>query len=354
MHTERQKHLSARVAIAVTASLAMALLGSAQSIRPAGADTARRLHETETKLAALEDQIAAAQAEQATLQRTLSSLLVKIDATKRQIEAAGAEIAALRAIERAVQRAADADQALLDHRAADAYMDPLGSIDVILGATSFQDLQSRLVYVGAVAQSDQTLIDALTAKVAELDADRLKETSLRAWLQSSARSLAAQASALSAGLARQRDLVSALDGHVRDAKALVKQLQDNRAREIALARLQRERARQPKPPPSPPPSSGSIHSMISHQFAPLGETTVSQALCVADRESGDNPNAVNPSSGAAGVFQFLPSVWPALSSSAGYGGRSAFDARANIGTAEWDVANFGWADWRSDSAACGL
>jgi hypothetical protein len=152
--------------------------------------------------------------------------------------------------------------------------------------------------------------------------------------------------------------VSRLDADIRDAKALVKQLQDKRAQEIALEKLQRERARQPKPapkpPPAPPPSSGSIDSMISEQFAPLGQTTVAQALCVADHESSDNPNAVNAYGGGAGVFQYLPSVWPALSSSAGYGGRSAFDTGVNIGTAEWDVANFGWADWQSDAAACNL
>ena len=31
--------------------------------------------------------------------------------------------------------------------------------------------------------------------------------------------------------------------------------------------------------------------------------------CVIQRESGGNPTAVNPSSGAAGLYQFLPSTW---------------------------------------------
>jgi peptidoglycan hydrolase CwlO-like protein len=153
MHIERQARSSGRAAIAVMASLGLALLGSAQAIRPAGADTARQLHQAEATLASLEDKIASAEAEQTTLQRSLSSQLVKIDGTERQVEAAGAEIAAIQANERAVQQQVDADQALLDHRAADAYMDPLGSIDVILGATSFQDFQSRLVYVGAVTRA---------------------------------------------------------------------------------------------------------------------------------------------------------------------------------------------------------
>jgi hypothetical protein len=34
--------------------------------------------------------------------------------------------------------------------------------------------------------------------------------------------------------------------------------------------------------------------------------------CVIQRESGGNPAAVNPSSSAGGLYQFLPSTWAAL------------------------------------------
>ncbi len=39
--------------------------------------------------------------------------------------------------------------------------------------------------------------------------------------------------------------------------------------------------------------------------------------CVISRESGGNASAVNPTSGAGGLYQFLPSTWASL----GYGGR---------------------------------
>ena len=42
--------------------------------------------------------------------------------------------------------------------------------------------------------------------------------------------------------------------------------------------------------------------------------------CVISRESGGNPRAVNPSSGAGGLFQFLPSTWASLGFAAGYPG----------------------------------
>jgi resuscitation-promoting factor RpfC len=42
--------------------------------------------------------------------------------------------------------------------------------------------------------------------------------------------------------------------------------------------------------------------------------------CVISRESGGNPRAVNPSSGAGGLFQFLPSTWAGLGYGSAYPG----------------------------------
>lgn len=122
--------------------------------------------------------------------------------------------------------------------------------------------------------------------------------------------------------------------------------------ELRAARLERWKgwvehkqwhAKQVPPDPRPPTPgySGSVPDLIrsifpSSQWAP--------ALCTADHESGFNPSAHN-SSGASGVFQFMPSVWPGFSSSAGYGGSSVFNAVANVATAAWVVANYGWYPW---------
>ena len=68
--------------------------------------------------------------------------------------------------------------------------------------------------------------------------------------------------------------------------------------------------------------------------------------CVISRESGGNPRAVNPASGAGGLYQFLPSTWAVLGYASAYPGgaqtapvsvqRAAF-ARlyAQAGTAPW-------------------
>lgn len=68
--------------------------------------------------------------------------------------------------------------------------------------------------------------------------------------------------------------------------------------------------------------------------------------CVIAAESGGNPEAVNPSSGAGGLFQFLPSTWAALGYAGSYPGgaqtapasvqEAAFaKAYAESGTAPW-------------------
>jgi peptidoglycan hydrolase CwlO-like protein len=62
---------------------------------------------------------------------------------------------------------------------------------------------------------------------------------------------------------------------------------------------------------------------------------VEQALAVMQCESGGNPDAVNPYSGASGLFQFLKGTWAIASSRAGFGGFSRFDPEANIAAAAW-------------------
>jgi resuscitation-promoting factor RpfC len=79
-----------------------------------------------------------------------------------------------------------------------------------------------------------------------------------------------------------------------------------------------------------------------------GSVTPSSAYeaCVIRRESGGNPSAVNPSSGAGGLYQFLPSTWASL----GYSGlpqdapasvqQQAFDKLyAQAGTSPWSPSD---------------
>lgn len=58
-------------------------------------------------------------------------------------------------------------------------------------------------------------------------------------------------------------------------------------------------------PPPPRRSSGA-------QVTSVNGTIGSMQACIIARESGGNSRAVNPSSGAGGLYQFLPSTWHAL------------------------------------------
>jgi hypothetical protein len=64
--------------------------------------------------------------------------------------------------------------------------------------------------------------------------------------------------------------------------------------------------------------------------------------CIISRESGGNPRAVNPYSGAGGLFQFLPSTWRSL----GFGGLPE-DASVATQWAAFDkeVALSGYSAW---------
>lgn len=69
-------------------------------------------------------------------------------------------------------------------------------------------------------------------------------------------------------------------------------------------------ASSPASPASPAPA-GAADPPASPAPASAGAPGSFQA-CVIAAESGGNPRAVNPSSGAGGLYQFLPSTWAAL------------------------------------------
>lgn len=72
--------------------------------------------------------------------------------------------------------------------------------------------------------------------------------------------------------------------------------------------------------------------LIERYFA---SDLVLDALVIMQCESLGDPNAVNPYSGASGLFQFMPATWAVASVSAGVGDRSVFDGEANIIAASW-------------------
>lgn len=76
-------------------------------------------------------------------------------------------------------------------------------------------------------------------------------------------------------------------------------------------------------PASSSSGSGSYSAPVHHSYSSSSYSSPSSTSsaysggssfqrCVVSRESGGNAHAVNPSSGAGGLYQFLPSTWHAL------------------------------------------
>ena len=101
------------------------------------------------------------------------------------------------------------------------------------------------------------------------------------------------------------------------------------------------------PPPSPRPVE-EWRSLVTAYFA---ASDVDKALRVISCESGGDPNAVNRSSGAAGLFQHIPRYWPDRAVAIGLAGASIYDPVANVAAAAWLVYTEGWSPWNA-SAGC--
>lgn len=91
-------------------------------------------------------------------------------------------------------------------------------------------------------------------------------------------------------------------------------------------------------------SEPDVRTLVAEFFRP---EDVNKAVRVAFCESSFNPAAVNPATGASGLFQHLPEHWAERSDAAGWTGSSIFDARANVAVAAWLLYDFpgGWTHW---------
>ena len=277
------------------------------------------------------------------LQSQVVGLFDQLDHVSQDIERVRADMARVDDRISALSRQIQARQQLLDRRAAEAYMaGRAGWVESVLGASSFTEVGDALEFLGAVSRKDADLLLSLEHRREEIELERARLNALEKELRGRRERLHATAADLVEGLRLQRALVraseegTAADAEVGDAPA-------------------------PQPPPAQPASSPStsalgreaVIELVRGEFASLGSGTVELALCVAERESGFDPLAVNPTTGAAGLFQFLPSTWETLRELAGWTGASVFDARANVAVSAWTVARYGWHPWRSVAAACG-
>jgi peptidoglycan hydrolase CwlO-like protein len=333
--------------------LAMGVLCTlAVASAPVRADTKSDLKASTNRLNDLITRIQTASAELSALRGQISDLLAEVDANRRALEQTDAAIITSRQQASGLQAQIDAEQAALDARAVQAYeQGPGEALEAILDASSFADLQGRMEALQIVANTDDAMIQSLRARRAGLTATRSDLQALQARIDEVQARLAQMVAALRTAVTMQEDAMTSLQSDKAAAESLIARLKAKRERERARQALAEAGGAVLQPGP-PPPGTQAVRDMIVWYFSPMGQRNVDLALCVGYRESRYQADAVNASSGASGVFQFMPFLWPIVSKAAGWGGASVFDAKANVAVAAWTAANYGWSPWNSDSDVC--
>jgi len=121
-----------------------------------------------------------------------------------------------------------------------------------------------------------------------------------------------------------------------------------RALEEELKAIRLELDEPPVPSELEAPGVERWRNLVAQHFP---ASRVEEAMSIMDCESGGDPTARNPRSGAAGLYQFLPRTWSHASAQAGVGHLSVEDPEANIAAAAWlteysvSRGNRAWSHW---------
>ena len=262
------------------AFLVLAGLGPFAMVQPAAAGTADRIDSVKAQLAAAADRASR-------LDQDLAGLQAQIDVNQRRIATERSELRGLARV---------------------LYAEPT-SLPLLLAES-------------------HSLGEAMT-RWSDLAVAGRRAAALKRSLTADERSLEQQLAQIKATRAEQR-------GQIEQLNAQFAQLQAQAAAEAAAA--------QAAPPATTRPAHvppEAIRAIIVAAFSSLGQAAVTWALRVAACESGYNPYAVNRSSGAAGLFQFLPSTW----AHSPWAAQSPFDPVANSQAAAWLYSRSGPNQW---------
>src|SRR6266545_467144 len=221
-----------RLASAATAVVLFALCTSL----PVHADTASELAAAKKRLSALENEVESALAQKDSLQEQANALAKEISDVETQIALTQRKIELTeKALEKARTRLLYL-QNRLNLRARDAYIKgPGGIFEVVLGSSSFADMQQRLALYDAVQQNDADLANQVEEQRVKLALKKADLHALEEDLVSQRAALVDRQQALTEKLTALNNVISSLDEKKREAQALVKELTARKAREEAAA-----------------------------------------------------------------------------------------------------------------------
>lgn len=347
--TTRQR---AAIALVVLVASFTALSGSVPS-RAQVEDAERKAREAETEVDEAYRVVSEAVADRDQIELALFETLQRYEAAAADLAVASGKLERTqRSLIFAEAQAAQVEQGL-QVQAAAAYMEAVAGLpNVVLATSSVEDA----LFVGAVFEASQedalSRLDDLVVRRRELDALRARFQAERDRVQSLTTTLAADteelrrlfaqadarvAEAFDRALQKEAEYRAALDA-VERARAA----EEERRRREAAAATTTTTAADPgsadtsadeeQPSVRIEPATERWRPVVAAYFAP---DLVEDAMVIIECESNGDPEAVNPYSGAAGLFQFLPGTWAVASVKAGVGDRSVFDGEANIIAASW-------------------
>jgi soluble lytic murein transglycosylase-like protein len=253
---------------------------------------------------------------------------------------------------------------------AGALVPPVFADDTAAREQNVRDqLAAASVQITHLALQMATLEQSVTDTQARIGRERVQVKRLARALYAQPDSLLAlvfQSASLTDAVTRIGDMTSAGDRAAATKRALDQdmtrltqqrvQLQSDHDQTVQLQKqltlqfdkLVTQVAAMQSPAPAQPPLSlpagsvSAIQQIILDAFAPLGAAAQTWGLKIARCESNYNPYAVNRSSNASGLFQFLPSTWAFTPQHA----QSVFDPVANATAAAWLYHRSGPGQWQ--------
>jgi len=291
--------LAPLAALAVVAAVALGIpgaspgAGSIDGLNSRIADAKAQAEALGAQVQATSEQLAAAQSEAIVAARReaqLSAVLAEGQERERQLEAAVAEARDRLAMARdQLQGALDT----LADRLVDIYRTGMpDSTELLLSSDGFDDLATRAEYLTRVEEADaalvhnvRTLRDVIRIRLAEVEEAE------------------ARVEAFNARLAAARDQIAAVRA---EAEARAAELASLRAqRQAQIETLQSQVAGWTKRVQRLEAISASEASAEIGEW--FGDYVIPESIVMC--ESGGNWEAVNPTSGAGGAYQILPSTW---------------------------------------------
>ena len=218
----------------VVAMLALTLVASATLIPTASADTKSRLETAKARLALIKDEVRAQEASLDELSREANAIASLVTAAEGTLEEIRAEADTTR---RDIASAAESYDLLnerLGERARAIFMQgPGGSVEFLLGASSFVDLTDRLEYSTAVVQADGDLANEVANLRNRLDAKLEQQERLGTRQTAAVAELRQQLSALQARFEDQLRLVDDISAKRAEADRIVASLNEKYQQELA-------------------------------------------------------------------------------------------------------------------------